>query len=127
MASIEGKGQCSHGVVDDVCWRCSFEKADAERDELKAWKESAMAALGRWHALGDELQKRYPLPLGVDIPTALLERLVTEAALAERLSQESEVSKAEPGWMCECGHEAGLHVASFGCMRAGCGCVRFRR
>jgi len=48
-------------------------------EELAAWKREALAVLAQWHALGDELQRRYPLRLGDNIPVALLRKLTEPA------------------------------------------------
>jgi hypothetical protein len=52
---------------------CGLEAELAEIHRLERWKAEAMESLARWHALGDELQKQHPLPLGVDVPSALRE------------------------------------------------------
>lgn len=52
-----------------------YEDALAALRAAQDWKESAMAALGRWHALGDALMPFAKVRLGMDIPTELTEQI----------------------------------------------------
>jgi len=71
---------------DDLCWFCEATdvlhvlaerpaETTKELEDLRAWKESALAELLAWHELGEYLMRKHPLQLGDHIPVKLLEKV----------------------------------------------------
>jgi hypothetical protein len=77
--------ECCGAALDNLVklvtmYRDYWTEAMGEADRLGAWKRDAMKSLLQWHALGEELQKRYPLTVGDVIPVELLKRVKAEQA-----------------------------------------------
>ena len=100
-----------------------------EIKELQAWKQSAIAMLREWHALGEALLKFAPAPLGTNIPEHL------RAAIPELLQRHGcgprDDTPYVPSWsypvapkVCPCGHHEGFHDDAGICLlKNECGCA----